>query len=580
VQVRGLPAPAGLAGVSVRATPKVVSVERARVTLLDSSASASAKVSDFDKGPRIEGSVAEALIGAKLLDWAWQTAKIAPTFQPKAPIRLAVPQFAWGPKQALELKGSARVESGPALAVDLAWSPALLNVRSVTIKDQRSDASVSLQSKGALVEGRYAGTLDSRSIAALLKSGIAQSGALSGQLLFRFDRKQPERTSAEGSLKGENLDLTWLAGKPAKVSRIDLSADDAGLKIGEAAVEWAGQRATLRGTAKHGEKGPVIDAEIDSPGVLVDAFLPEKPKEPAKPSPEVAQKPPAKKENAANIWPLPVSGKIALRSEFLQYTHFKLAPVAATLALEENRARLDLTQGQLCGIAVPFTFEATPKGYAATTKLSAKKQPIEQTAKCLSDEKVQITGLLDMTGDLSTAGKLDELVKNLNGSLSADLRNGQVMKFALIGNILSMKNVVALASQGGPKLGAEGFPFRQLSANGHFEKGTFVLDEGVFHSNAVGLGANGWISLNDYQSNLTVLVAPLALLDEAVRKLPLLGYIAGGSFTSLPVAVRGDIRDPTVVPLGPGAITKDLMGIFTRTLSLPGKVAPSEAPRR
>ena len=52
-----------------------------------------------------------------------------------------------------------------------------------------------------------------------------------------------------------------------------------------------------------------------------------------------------------------------------------------------------------------------------------------------------------------------------------------------------------LITQGGPKLGAEGFPFRQLSANGHFDKGRFVLDEGVFYSNAIGFGANGWISL-------------------------------------------------------------------------------------
>ena len=41
--------------------------------------------------------------------------------------------------------------------------------------------------------------------------------------------------------------------------------------------------------------------------------------------------------------------------------------------------------------------------------------------------------------------------------------------------------------------------------------------------------------------------------------------------------VSGDIRDPLVVPLGPGAITSELVGIFERTLKLPGKlVTPSE----
>jgi hypothetical protein len=50
-----------------------------------------------------------------------------------------------------------------------------------------------------------------------------------------------------------------------------------------------------------------------------------------------------------------------------------------------------------------------------------------------------------------------------------------------------------------------------------------------------------------------------------------LGYVVGSSFTSLPVGVSGDIRDPVVIPLGPSAITSSLLGIFNRTIKLPGK---------
>ena len=584
VQLRGLPGPAGLSGVSVLATPKAVTIDRARVALLDSSASASAKITDFDKGPRLQGSIGEALVGAKLLDWVWQTAKLPAGAEPRAPIRVAVPRFSWGPKRALDLEASARFESGPALAVDLAWAPGALDVRRAALKDQHSDVSLSLRVRDGVLDGRYAGKLEGRSLAALLKAGAARRGAISGDLRFRFDRAQPRRTSGEGTLKAEDLDLSWLAGKPAKLERIDLSADGAGLRVAEATVEWAGQRATLRGGAKRGADGPVIDAEIDSPGVVVDALLPQKAveKAPEKPAAKAPEKPAAKAPEAsrkpAALWPLPVTGRIALHSTFVQSGHLKVAPVTATLVLERERAQLDVNDAQLCGITLPFTLEATPTGVSAATKVTAKKQPIDQMAKCLSDGKVQITGTLDMNAELRTQGRTDQLVQNLTGSVDADLRNGQIMKFALIGNILSMKNVVALAAQGGPKLGAEGFPFRQLAAHGHFEKGRFVLDDAVFHSNAVGMGANGWISPTDYQCGLTVLVAPLALLDEAVRKLPILGYVIGGSFTSLPVGVSGDIRDPLVVPLGPGAITSDLMGVLGRVLTLPGKVAPAAPP--
>jgi hypothetical protein len=58
-----------------------------------------------------------------------------------------------------------------------------------------------------------------------------------------------------------------------------------------------------------------------------------------------------------------------------------------------------------------------------------------------------------------------------------------------------------------------------------------------------------------------------------VRGIPIVGYVIGGTLTSIPVGVSGDIRHPVVVPLGPGAVTKELLGVFQRTVTLPGKLA-------
>jgi hypothetical protein len=286
--------------------------------------------------------------------------------------------------------------------------------------------------------------------------------------------------------------------------------------------------------------------------VLVDALLPK-----AKDGEKKADKEPAK------VWPLPVTGRIAVRSKLVQYQHYKVEPFAAVVALERERVTLEVSEALVCGLALPLTAQAAPAGVSAAVQIAA--------------QKLLITGPMDLRVDVRTQGENSAaLLQNLKGTVSVDIRNGTVTKFALLGNILSMQNVAALVSDG-PKLGADAFPFRQLSAKGRFDKGRFHLDEGVFHSNAIGLGANGSIGLTDFESNLTVLVAPLALVDEAVRKLPLLGYVVGGTFTSLPVAVNGDIRDPRVVPLGPRAITNEMMGLLTRTLSLPGKALPGNA---
>jgi hypothetical protein len=146
------------------------------------------------------------------------------------------------------------------------------------------------------------------------------------------------------------------------------------------------------------------------------------------------------------------------------------------------------------------------------------------------------------------------------------------MKFALLGNILTMQNNAALLEKEGPRLDDTGFPYRSVTVAGHFREGRFIVEESAFRSDAVGLAATGWISLLDYETRLAVLVAPFGRFDQLARKLPILGYVIGGTFTSLPVGVSGDIRNPLVVPLGPGAITSELLGIFERTLKLPAKL--------
>jgi hypothetical protein len=72
-----------------------------------------------------------------------------------------------------------------------------------------------------------------------------------------------------------------------------------------------------------------------------------------------------------------------------------------------------------------------------------------------------------------------------------------------------------------------------------------------------------------------VLVAPLANIERVIGAIPLLGDVFGGTMVALPVGVSGDIRDPTIVPLGPRAVTDQLLGIFERTLKLPGKLVPA-----
>jgi hypothetical protein len=89
--------------------------------------------------------------------------------------------------------------------------------------------------------------------------------------------------------------------------------------------------------------------------------------------------------------------------------------------------------------------------------------------------------------------------------------------------------------------------------------------------------AKGTIGLAERDAKITVLVAPIGWVDRVVRGVPVIGYVIGGAVTSIPVGVSGDIRDPRVVPLGPRAVTEELVGIFERTMKLPTKLIPPAA---
>jgi uncharacterized protein YhdP len=206
-----------------------------------------------------------------------------------------------------------------------------------------------------------------------------------------------------------------------------------------------------------------------------------------------------------------------------------------------------------------------------SAQITMKDEPMAQAGRCVTGEALDISGNMDLRADLRTQGKPGELVRNLTGTAQAELHKGTIKKFALIGNILSVLSLRNLVSRDA-KLDEAGFPYRSLSAKGRFEGGEFLLEEGFFDSDAASIAASGRIDLLGANSRLNVLLGLLTTVDRVAGAIPIIGDVFGGSMLALPVGVSGDIRDPLVVPLGPRAVTDRLLGIFERTLKLPGKL--------
>jgi hypothetical protein len=307
--------------------------------------------------------------------------------------------------------------------------------------------------------------------------------------------------------------------------------------------------------AQDGTAGPVIQARLESPGIVLERLLP-----------PPAEKPAPKEKSP--LWPLPVTGRIEVRAGFVQGPRHRIAPFEGSLALEPRRARLEVKEARACGLSFPMEVEAVPDDLVAWLHLSMRDEPLADAIACLTGGRVAMTGKADLRAELQTRGPTPDLVRNLTGTAHAEVRDGRVKKFALIGNILAFRGIASLEDMSK----ADGFPYRRMIAKGQFAGGQFILEEGFFDSSAARLAATGHVDLLGANSQLSVLIAPLTTVERLVGAVPLIGDVFGGAMVALPVAVKGDIRDPAIVPLGPRAISDQLLGIFERTLKLPGKL--------
>jgi len=271
-------------------------------------------------------------------------------------------------------------------------------------------------------------------------------------------------------------------------------------------------------------------------------------------------------------WPLPVTGRVFLRADSVTFRGRRVAPLLASLDMARERVALDVAEANLCGLSLPLSLAASPKRYEGRISMHTKNESLDRIAHCLSGEGLVLTGDVDLDVELRTQGAQGELVRNLQGTVSVQARKGRVHKFGLLGNLLAYVKGQGLLEKDSPGLDREGFPYQQLNVKADVGGGKVTVDESNFLSPALGLVATGTVGIPDGKAALTVLVAPLGRVDRVLGKIPVIGYIFGGSILSLPVQVSGDIRDPLVVPLDPRAIASRVVGIFERTFKLPGKL--------
>lgn len=149
---------------------------------------------------------------------------------------------------------------------------------------------------------------------------------------------------------------------------------------------------------------------------------------------------------------------------------------------------------------------------------------------------------------------------------------GRILRLRLLSRILSLINLTDIFTGGITGLDERGFAYRQLEFEARITNNRLTIEKAVVRGEGLNLIARGDLDLSSYEVDMVVLVAPFKTLDTLVSWIPFVGRIIGGrdaAIITIPVGVKGDIREPALTVLAPDAVGEGLLNLLKSTLMLP-----------
>ncbi len=247
-------------------------------------------------------------------------------------------------------------------------------------------------------------------------------------------------------------------------------------------------------------------------------------------------------------------------------------PLTGNLSLSPATGLVaDIESGVLCLLEITGTWYLNPDLGTSSFAVAPATEEIprfEKMSPCLGIEQDIITGDCQLKAEFH--GDFAHWEK---GVISIDSPGGgRIKRMGLLARILSVVNITDIFTGDIAGLDEEGFAYRELEFEALIEDHVLTIEKAVVRGVGLNLIARGSLDLADYEADMVVLVAPFKTIDTLVSWIPFLGRIIGGedaTLLTIPVAVKGDIRDPRLIVMSPDSVGEGLLNLIKSTLMLP-----------
>lgn len=538
-----------------------VSLDKARASLLDTDLSLTGQIRLEDNRFCSAALSAAGRIGRETLTWASQYRAIPEYVKVPASISVDDSRLEWKSADEFSLRGSFLPEEGPRIALDLARGPGSWTVRELRLKDEKTDARLTMKTVPGGVDFTYSGSLHKATVDKLVINELEENAHISGNLAGHIPVKDPILASVTGRVTAGDIRIP-LKGSAyrLKIDSIDVKAGPDNYQVETAALTWGEQKFTAAGSIARGDGLLNIDLHVLAGQVVYEKLQ--------KMIEDLGSADDQDKSRPSKFWELPLRGKITVSADRFTIKRYASEPFVADIILGKRLVRFEFTKDLICGMPLPGTIDITPEGTSMAFRSTGRDMDLAPVLACFLEKETAASGKFDFTGEATATGDFPE---SLNGEYTFTARDGMIYRARLISSILEYLNLTRILLGKLPTIGAEGLPYRLVSIKGRIKGTRIEITEFELRGPTVGLAGEGYIDLVSDKVELTVLVSPLRTFDYLISRIPVVRYFFKG-ILAVPVGVYGTTSNPIIVPLDPSAIGTQLLTIMTRIISAPVKL--------
>jgi len=563
-----LPKPVRVTITQFKVLPLTISISDARIQILDSSFSASGSLNDYLTPMPKADLILNGTIGPEMMQWARTVASLPAELTIHTPVNVSRAHLAWSPSGTTELEGSASVQDGLDLLYDVSWESERFVVKNLRVRDQTSQAALSLALEKKVLDLAFSGNLTHQTLNRLFEHESFRFGWIRGNLRTRVVLGRPMESTVHGTIEGEQLVLPLRLNSPIILNRVSLKAADRTVTLNPVILTLGDKRHTVTGKITALANRWLVDLATD--GLEWESLQPFFSHDANREDEESKQS-----EKTA-----PVQATVRLSTTYFSVGRWTVSPARAEIMLGADGIRISLKEAVVCGVNLPGMVTIVPAEISLDLKPSANRQDLKSSMACLSGEENRTTGTFDLSGHLTMNGAGQTLLNTLQGNIAFTAKDGRMFGNSVVVRTLMFLNVTDLMRGNYPDPGKNGVPYKSMILRGTIQKGVVSLGEAVLTSPVVQLVGRGSISLPDRTMDVTVLAAPFTTTDAVIKKIPLVRDILGNSLVTFPIRISGDIENPKIESIPPSAVTEGLVDMMGRTLGLPFKIIDPIIPNR